>query len=699
MKRILINATQQEELRVAIVDGQRLYDLDIETPAHEQKKSNVYKGVVTRIEPSLEAVFVNYGAERHGFLPFKEIARSYLKDDSDQPDLSSDPETQSERSIKDLIAEGRELIVQVEREERGSKGAALTTFISLAGRYLVLMPNNPRAGGVSRRIEGEDRSEIREVLRQLDLSADMGVIVRTAGVGRSLEEIQWDLDYLKTLWAAIQQATATKSAPFLVYQESNVILRALRDHLRSDIGEIIIDDAKVYGQATEFMRQVMPHYLSKLKLYEDRVPLFNRFQIENQIQSVFERQVTLPSGGAIVIDHSEALLAVDVNSARATRGADIEETALNTNLEAADEIARQLRLRDLGGLIVIDFIDMAANRNQRLVEDRLREALRLDRARVQVGRISRFGLLEMSRQRLRPSLGESIQIPCPRCKGSGFIRGIESLALSILRLMEEEAIKDRTARVIARVPLDVATFLANEKRQMMHDIEAHHRTRLAIIPSASLLSPNFEIQRQREDESAELQRPSYELAIEEEEILPLQLSRHETLINLPAVASITPPTPAPSPPAPAKGSGSGLLGRLWTSLLTSMNNATHPETPTHSHAGHSPSRRRRGGRRPPSQRPKQDIAPITSSENKPTPTRTGQALQPAEKTQAVEKTGVEKTSPRRRSRGGAGRNRPSARVTPEGRPESTPDTRSPASGAPTAGNKVRTEVAQTTPVE
>ncbi|MBA3732007.1 MAG: Rne/Rng family ribonuclease, partial [Gammaproteobacteria bacterium] len=445
MKRILINATQQEELRVAMVDGQKLYDLDIELPSREQRKSNIYKGTVTRVEPSLEAAFVNYGAERHGFLPLKEIVRSAFE--------STDLDNGDKRSIRDLLKEGQELVVQVEREERGNKGAALTTFISLAGRYLVLMPNNPRAGGVSRRIEGEERDEIREALSQIEIPPGMGVIVRTAGVGRSQEELQWDLDYLTTLWEAIQRASAEKSAPFLVHQESNVILRALRDHLRNDIGEIMVDDASVFAQASEFMKHVMPHNLKKLKLYEDRVPLFNRFQVESQIESAFERMVYLPSGGVIVIDHTEALVSVDINSARATKGGDIEETALNTNLEAADEISRQLRLRDVGGLIVIDFIDMASGKNQREVENRLRDALRLDRARVQVGRISRFGLLEMSRQRLRPSLGESSQIVCPRCSGHGNIRGVESLALSVLRLMEEEAMKDKTGRVVAQLPV------------------------------------------------------------------------------------------------------------------------------------------------------------------------------------------------------------------------------------------------------
>ncbi|MEJ2116136.1 MAG: Rne/Rng family ribonuclease, partial [Gammaproteobacteria bacterium] len=422
----LINATQQEELRVGMVDGQRLYDLDIELPSQNQKKGNIYKGVITRIEPSLEAAFVDFGSAKHGFLPFKDISREYFSDSANSGERFS---------VKDQISEGQQLVVQVEREERGTKGAALTTFISLAGRYLVLMPNNPRAGGVSRRIEGEEREELRKALSDVEIPSGMGVIVRTAGVGRTTEELQWDLNYLLQIYKAINKAVDTHDKPFLIYQESNVIIRALRDHLREDIGEIIIDDPVVFNDAKKFVEQVMPHNASKLKQYEDTVPLFNRYQIESQIESAFDREVTLPSGGSIVIDHTEAMIAIDINSARATKGSDIEETATNTNLEAADEIARQLRIRDLGGLIVIDFIDMMANKNQREVENRLREALKIDRARVQIGRISRFGLLEMSRQRLRPSLEESSQIVCPRCTGHGTIRSIESLALGILRLI------------------------------------------------------------------------------------------------------------------------------------------------------------------------------------------------------------------------------------------------------------------------
>ncbi|MGH8312261.1 MAG: Rne/Rng family ribonuclease, partial [Gammaproteobacteria bacterium] len=432
MKRMLVNATQPEELRVAMVDGQKLYDLDIEVLSREQKKANIYKGKISRIEPSLEACFVDYGSERHGFLPLKEISRVYFKPGAD---LSG------RLNIRELLQEGQELVVQVDKEERGNKGAALTTFISLAGRFLVLMPNNPRAGGVSRRVEGDDRDDLREALTTLQLPDGMGVIVRTAGVGRNGEELQWDLDYLRQIWEAIEKASQGRSAPFLIYQESNVIIRALRDYLRTDIGEILVDDAKTCEEARHFMQQVMPQNLDKLKHYEDRIPLFTRFQIESQIEAAFGREVRLPSGGAVVIDHTEALVAIDVNSSRATKGGDIEETALRTNLEAADEVARQLRLRDLGGLIVIDFIDMGPQKNQRDVEDRLRDALKMDRARVQVGKLSRFGLLEMSRQRLRPSLGESTQVVCPRCNGEGHIRGVESLSLSVLRLLEEEAMK------------------------------------------------------------------------------------------------------------------------------------------------------------------------------------------------------------------------------------------------------------------
>ncbi len=493
MKRILINATQPEELRVAIVDGQKLYDLDIETPNREQRKANVYKGKITRIEPSLEAAFVDYGANRHGFLPLKEVARAHFK---------RDPGT-GRVNIKEVLDEGQELIVQVQKDERGNKGAALTTQISLAGRYQVLMPNNSRAGGVSRRIEGEDRNLLREAMSQLNIPQGMGAIARTAGVGRNAEELQWDLDYLVQVWTAIEQAAAERPAPFLIYQESNVVIRALRDYLRSDIGEVIIDDPKVFQEAHDFMSQVMPNNINKLKRYEDEIPLLSRFQVESQIESAFHRDVELPSGGSLVIDHTEALTSIDINSARATGGADIEETALQTNLQAADEIARQLRLRDLGGLVVIDFIDMSSNRNQRQVEEQLKNAIEHDRARVQLGRISRFGLLEMSRQRLRPSLGEHSHAPCPRCNGQGTIRDVESLSLSVLRLLEEEALKDRTSRVVAQLPVAVASFLLNEKREVISELESRCRTNITLVPNPRLETPHFEVRRIRDDQMDE----------------------------------------------------------------------------------------------------------------------------------------------------------------------------------------------------
>ncbi|HHX1076700.1 TPA: ribonuclease E [Pseudomonas aeruginosa] len=546
MKRMLINATQPEELRVALVDGQRLFDLDIESGAREQKKANIYKGRITRVEPSLEAAFVDFGAERHGFLPLKEISREYFK---------KSPEGRI--NIKEVLSEGQEVIVQVEKEERGNKGAALTTFISLAGRYLVLMPNNPRAGGISRRIEGEERNELREALNGLNAPADMGLIVRTAGLGRSTEELQWDLDYLLQLWSAIKEASGERGAPFLIYQESNVIIRAIRDYLRQDIGEVLIDSIDAQEEALNFIRQVMPQYASKVKLYQDSVPLFNRFQIESQIETAFQREVKLPSGGSIVIDPTEALVSIDINSARATKGGDIEETALQTNLEAAEEIARQLRLRDIGGLIVIDFIDMTPAKNQRAVEERVREALEADRARVQVGRISRFGLLEMSRQRLRPSLGETSGIVCPRCNGQGIIRDVESLSLAILRLIEEEALKDRTAEVRARVPFQVAAFLLNEKRNAITKIELRTRARIFILPDDHLETPHFEVQRLRDD-SPELVagQTNYEMAtVEHEEAQPVSSTR--TLVRQEAaVKTVAPQQPAPqhteAPVEPAK---------------------------------------------------------------------------------------------------------------------------------------------------
>ncbi|MEX0900163.1 MAG: Rne/Rng family ribonuclease [Gammaproteobacteria bacterium] len=555
MKRMLINATQAEELRVAMVDGQKLYDLDIESRSREQKKGNIYKARITRVEPSLEAAFVDYGSERHGFLPLKEIARSYFR---------SGAEDAGKTGIRDLVAEGTEILIQVEKEERGNKGAALTTYISLAGRFLVLMPNNPRAGGVSRRIDGEDRAELREALAQLDMPEGMGVIIRTAGVGRGTEELQWDLDWLVRLWKEIDDAASGRRAPFLVHQESNAIIRALRDGLRGDIGEVLVDDSATFAQAHEFVEQVMPQQLPRLKLYDDPVPLFSRYQIESQIESAFAREVRLPSGGALVIDHTEALVSIDINSARATRGADIEETALNTNLEAADEIARQLRLRDLGGLVVIDFIDMEPSRNQRAVEDRLRDALEHDRARVQIGRISRFGLLEMSRQRLRPSLGESSHTTCPRCDGQGTIRGVESLALSVLRLVEEDAMKEKTGRVIAQVPVEVATFLVNEKRAAIATLEARHSVAIMVLPNEHFQTPRFEIVRQREEE-IRLQggAASYALAAAPEPVAIPGDEAAATLQAAPAVQSIPRGAHPVAFVADAGPAAPGLFVRLW----------------------------------------------------------------------------------------------------------------------------------------
>ena len=582
MKRILINATQPEELRVAMVDGQRLYDLDIELPSRERKKANIYKAKITRVEPSLEAAFVNFGADRHGFLPFKEIAHSAVgaPPDSDKP-------------IREFLKEGTQLLVQVEKEERGTKGAALTTYISLAGRYLVLMPNNPKAGGVSRRIEGEDRAELREALSGLNMPEGMGVIARTAGVGRSTEELQWDLDYMTALWKAVTEASEKASTPALIHQESNVIIRALRDHMRNDVGEVIIDDDEVYHQAEDFVRLVMPTSLRKLKRYDDPVPLFNRYQIESQIESAFDRDVSLPSGGALVIDHTEALISIDVNSARSTKGGDIEETAFHTNLEAAEEVARQLRIRDLGGLIVIDFIDMNSNKHQREVENRLREALEMDRARVQVGRISRFGLLEMSRQRLRSSLGESSQNTCPRCQGHGQIRSVESLALSILRLIEEEAMKDRTGLVMAQVPVDVGTFLLNEKRESIREIEGRHKVDISVIPNPHYLTPKFEVRRVRGDERDEVisERGSHELVDSVSEDTDPHQERGGK-VEKPLVQAVRVAAPAPesapegdTTPRAESVSQPGFFGRIWSSLFPNSRPESEEKPARHKGSG------------------------------------------------------------------------------------------------------------------
>ncbi|MFK2875667.1 Rne/Rng family ribonuclease [Rhodanobacter hydrolyticus] len=572
MKRMLINATQREELRVAIVDGQNLYDLDIEIPSREQKKANIYKGRITRVEQSLEACFVEYGAERHGFLPLKEIAEQYFT-----PGLNP-----HKSGIRDLLKEGQEVVVQVEKEERGNKGAALTTFISLAGRYMVLMPNNPKAGGVSRRIEGEDRQALKEALEHVTVPDDVGLIVRTAGLGRDAEELQWDLDYLLTLWRSISDAASKRKAPFLIYQESKLFIRALRDYLRSDIGEILIDEESLYEDAREFMQQVMPTSLRKLKLYKDDTPLFSRYQIETQIESAFDRQVRLPSGGSIVIDQTEALTAIDINSAKATKGSDIEETAFNTNLEAAVEIARQCRIRDAGGLIVIDFIDMDSPRHQREVEDKLKDALKLDRARVQVGRISRFGLLELSRQRLRPSLGEATQIVCPRCEGHGHIRSVESLGLSTLRLIEEHAMKDNTGQVLVQAPSAVANFLLNEKRASVVEIELRHKAHVVIVADDKLETPHIQIQRIKEADMGEHSKPSYERLTAVDATPIPKMGQALGSNEQPAVSGIVPATPAPvreetaapvqqqqaprrqaAAPAPASAPSGGIISRLF----------------------------------------------------------------------------------------------------------------------------------------
>ena len=538
MKRMLFNATQAEELRVAIVDGQNLLDLDIETLGKEQRKGNIYKGVITRIEPSLEACFVDYGTDRHGFLPFKEVSRSYFRDYEG-----------GRARIQDVLKEGMEVIVQVEKDERGNKGAALTTFISLAGRYLVLMPNNPRGGGVSRRIEGEERQELKAAMAELDIPNGMSIIARTAGIGRSAEELEWDLNYLKQLWQAIEEAGKAHHDPYLLFMESSLLIRAIRDYFRPDIGEILVDNQEVYDQVAEFMSYVMPSNVGRLKLYQDHTPLFSRFQIEHQIESAFSRSVSLPSGGAIVIDHTEALVSIDVNSARATRGSDIEDTAFKTNMEAAEEVARQMRLRDLGGLVVIDFIDMENPKHQRDVENVLRDALKKDRARVQMGKLSRFGLLELSRQRLKPALGESSHVACPRCAGTGVIRGIESTALHVLRIIQEEAMKDNTGEVHAQVPVDVATFLLNEKRAELFAMEERLDVNVVLIPNIHLENPHYEINRIRIDDVEEDGEPSYKRVAEPEEdesAKPFGSEKAKASRPEPAVKGVRHTQPAPT---------------------------------------------------------------------------------------------------------------------------------------------------------
>ena len=564
MKRMLVNATQEEELRVALVDGQKLFDLSIDIPSREQKKANVYKGRISRIEPSLEACFVDYGATRHGFLPLKEVTREYFRQ----------PPQGGRMNIRELLSEGQELIVQVEKEERGNKGAALTTFLSLAGRFLVLMPNNPRAGGVSRRIEGEDRDQMREVMNQLHIPEGMGAIVRTAGVGRSAEELQWDLNNLKTQWDQIAAGAEGRPAPFLVYRESDPVTRALRDYLSDDIVEVLVDDQAAFQKAQEYMQRFMPSDAQRrLKLYTDDIALFTRFQIESQIETAYSHKVQLPSGGSIVIDYTEALVSIDINSARATKGSDIEATALNTNLEAADEIARQLRIRDIGGLIVIDFIDMEAGKNQREVEDRLRDAMKMDRARIQIGKLSRFGLLEMSRQRLRPSLGESSHIVCPRCVGIGSIRGVESMALAVLRLIGEELRKERTAKIITQLPVEVATFLFNEKREWLRTLEDKSEAELIIVPNPHIQTPEYSIKRVRDDETElpENRQISYLIPAAPEVAEPGSTHEQRPAAEVAAVAPILPATPAPvtlsaAHPAPEAPAETRPAKGLWSRL-------------------------------------------------------------------------------------------------------------------------------------
>tara|TARA_B100000029_G_scaffold500927_1_gene573414 strand:+ start:936 stop:3050 length:2115 start_codon:yes stop_codon:yes gene_type:complete len=592
---MLFNATHAEELRVAIVDGQKLLDLDIESSSNAQRKGNIYQGRVTRVEPSLEAAFVDYGAERQGFLPLKEISRSHFRNFSPSTPMA-------QVRIKDVIDEGQELLVQVEKDERGTKGAALTTFISLAGRYLVLMPNNPKGGGISRRIDGEERSDLRDAMSGLECPSEHSLIARTAGIGKSPEELQWDLDFLLQLWGVIAEAATSQEAPFLVYQESNLIVRTLRDHLRGDIQEILIDESSVYERASRFMMQVMPHNSAKLKHYEDATPLFSRFQIEHQIENAYSRSVKLPSGGALVIDHTEALISVDVNSARATKGSDIEETALQTNLEAVDELARQMRIRDLGGLIVIDLIDMTSTRNKKTVENRLEEALQSDRARIQMGHISRFGLLEMSRQRLRSSISESNYRVCDLCDGTGQVRHVTSSALSFLRILEEEALKENTEAVFAELPVDIATFLLNEKRHEVNQIEARLGTRIVLIPSPGLHGSQSNIQRLKSEDldASENILASHKIKIvsESDHQGEYSLSRHKrrAAVNLDQIETPPPPPPAPTAEAPAPG----FWARLWQSLTGKKEEAGSERPPRRQgqrSRGRSDSRRKTQGRR------------------------------------------------------------------------------------------------------
>ncbi|MFQ5995442.1 MAG: ribonuclease E/G [Acidiferrobacterales bacterium] len=645
MKRMLFNATHPEELRLVVIDGQKLLELDIESTSHQQRKGNVYKGRVTRVEPSLEAAFVDYGTERQGFLPLKEISRIYFTNVGDSTPIA-------QIRIKDVIEEGQELIVQVDKEERGSKGAALTTFVSLAGRYLVLMPSNPKGGGISRRIEGDERAEMREVMAQLEIPEDCALIARTAGIGRTAEELQWDLDYLVHLWSAISDAARERSAPFLIYQESNLVVRAIRDYLHSDIGEILVDSAKIYDHVGKFVQQVSPQNLQKLKLYKDETPLFSRFQIEHQIDSAFSHEVQLESGGSLIFDRTEALVTIDVNSARATKGSDIEETALNTNLEGAEEIARQLRLRDIGGLIVIDFIDMTPSRNQRAVENRLIEALRADRARVQIGRISRFGLLEMSRQRLRPSLGESSSLMCPRCKGSGHIRSVQSSALSVLRMIQEEALKENTAAVHVHLPIETGTYLLNEKRFEINALESRVGTPIVIMPTADLETPHFRIRRLRSEElEAEGNEPSYEIATKHEVETEATVSDAQGVPEKPAVEPIAPLERAPV----KRRSVFAVIGQFFGRLFSKKRK---PPARAHARKKETATRRRRSSR--PARSRGARVQPQRAASERATATR--QAREPS----AGESADQQKDKPET-ARGPRGRRR-GRRPRPQGKP-------------------------------
>lgn len=636
MKRMLINATQSEEVRIALVDGQKLYDLDVETPHHQKKKANIYKGTVTRIEPSLEAAFIDYGSERHGFLPFKEVAEEFFPDNASNQKLS----------IKDVLSEGQEIIVQVQKDERGSKGAALTTQITLAGPYVVMMPNNPKAGGISRRIEGDDRSETRDALQDLELPDGMGLIVRTAGVGKSTEELQWGVNYLIQLWDAIRAAANEKNAPFLIHEESDIITRAIRDYLRQDVGEVIIDQMDTFHKAREFIQHVMPHQVYKIKPYQDTIPLFTRFQVESQIESAYVREVKLPSGGEIVIDITEAMTSIDINSSRSTKGGDIEETAYHTNLEAAEEIARQLRLRDIGGLIVIDFIDMHSNRHQRDVENRMRDAVKSDRARVQIGKISRFGLLEMSRQRLRPSIDESTQIICPRCKGVGAIRGVESLALSVLRLMEEEAMKDNTRRVTVQLPVDVATFLLNEKRHQIIGIEDRHKMHVLVVPNEHLETPHYLMERTRHgDEISEHSSYKSKEVVKHDQDNLLEPVKAEK--EKPAIENIHPSTPPPPPKE--KEQKPGLLSRLWKTLFATPETEEKESESTSSKSGqrNSGDGRRGNGRN----------RNRTRNNRRRNPKRDARDENASDTTSDTQKAADNDSTDKRNTRGGRGRGR------------------------------------------